>query len=116
MACYCGVAPFEHRSGTSIRGKTKVSSFANKKLKRLPYMVAMSTISSDKQLSQYYKRKVGEGKNRMLVINVVRNKIIHRLCAVIKRSTPYRKNYPRSRGFANRQVINREFVIPLLIH
>jgi transposase len=100
LACYCGVAPFEHSSGTSIRGKTRVSSFANKRLKKLLHMVAMSTISSDKQLSQYYHRKVGEGKNRMLVINAVRNKIIHRLCAVIKRGTPYEKNYHPEYQFA----------------
>lgn len=100
LACYCGVAPFEHSSGTSIRGRTRVSNFANKRLKRLLHMVAMSTISSDKQLSQYYQRKVGEGKNRMLVINAVRNKIIHRLCAVIKRGTPYEKNYHLEYQFA----------------
>jgi transposase len=100
LACYCGVAPFEHTSGTSIRGRTRVSSFANKRLKRLLHMVAMSTISSDKQLSQYYHRKVSEGKNRMLVINAVRNKILHRLCAVIKRGTPYQKNYHPEYQFA----------------
>ena len=93
LACYCGVAPFEHTSGTSIRGRTRVSNFANKRLKRLLHMVAMSTISSDKQLSQYYRRKVGEGKKKMLVINAIRNKILYRLCAVIKRGTPYEKNY-----------------------
>jgi len=33
LACFCGVAPFPHQSGTSIRGKTRVSHMANKKLK-----------------------------------------------------------------------------------
>jgi transposase len=93
LACYCGVAPFEHSSGSSVRGKTRVSSFANKKLKKLLHMVAMSTIHSDKELSTYYQRKVDEGKNKMVVINAIRNKILHRLCAVINRGTPYQLEY-----------------------
>lgn len=93
LACYCGVAPFEHNSGTSVKGRTRVSSFANKRLKKLLHMVAMTIIQFDKQLSQYYHRKVSEGKNRMLVINAIRNKILHRLCAVINRGTPYQVEY-----------------------
>jgi transposase len=93
LACYCGVAPFEHTSGTSVRGRSRVSSFANKRLKKLLHLVALSTISCDQQLSEYYKRKVGEGKNKMLVINAIRNKVLHRLCAVMKRGTPYQLDY-----------------------
>lgn len=93
LACYCGVAPFEHTSGTSIKGRSRVSSFANKRLKKLLHLVAMATIQCDKQLSRYYQRKVSEGKNRMLVINAIRNKILHRLCAVINRGTPYQVEY-----------------------
>ncbi len=89
LACYCGVAPFEHSSGTSIRGRTRVSHMANKVLKRMLHMGAMSVISRDPELREYYQRKVAQGKNKMLVINAVRNKIIHRLCAVIKRGYIY---------------------------
>ncbi len=35
LACFCGVAPFAHQSGTSVRGKTRVSHMANKKLKTI---------------------------------------------------------------------------------
>ena len=53
----------------------------------------MSTIKTDKELRTYYLRKVAEGKNKMSVINAVRNKVLHRLCAVIKRGTPYQLEY-----------------------
>lgn len=89
LACYCGVAPFEHSSGSSVRGRTRVSHMANKVLKRMLHMGAMSVISRDPELRDYYQRKVAQGKNKMLVINAVRNKIIHRLCAVIKRGYGY---------------------------
>lgn len=93
LACYCGVAPFEHKSGTSIRGKSKVSHFANKKLKKLLHLVALSTLANDPELSEYYHRKIAEGKHKMIVINALRNKILHRLCAVIHRGTPYLLEY-----------------------
>jgi len=89
LACYCGVAPFEHTSGSSVKGKTRVSHMANKVLKRMLHMGAISVISRDPELSDYYQRKIALGKNKMLVINAVRNKIIHRLCAVIKRGYEY---------------------------
>lgn len=89
LACYCGVAPFSNESGTSVKRKPRVSNFANKKLKKLLHMAALSAISSNKELRAYYDRKVAEGKNKMLVINAVRNKIILRLIAVINRGTPY---------------------------
>jgi transposase len=89
MACYAGVAPFEYSSGTSIRGKAKVSHFADKGLKTLLHLAAMSAIRLTGDLKNYYQRKVQEGKSKMSVINAVRNKIIHRIYAVLKRQTPY---------------------------
>lgn len=93
LACYCGVAPFARESGTSVRGKTRVSNFANKALKKLLHMASMAAISSDKELRSFFERKVTEGKNKMLVLNAIRNKILHRLLAVIKRNSPFKLEY-----------------------
>lgn len=93
LACYCGVAPFAKESGTSVRGKPRVSNFANKSLKKLLHMAAMAAISSNTELKAYYERKVAEGKNKMLVLNAIRNKILHRLMAVMIRNTPYQQQY-----------------------
>ena len=93
FSCYSGVVPFEHRSGSSIRGKSKVSNLANKKIKTLLHLAALSAIKVKGELQDYYKRKVAEGKNKMSVINAIRNKLIHRIFAVVKRQTPYIKNY-----------------------
>ncbi|MEX1190518.1 MAG: IS110 family transposase [Brumimicrobium sp.] len=88
-ACYCGVAPFSHSSGTSIRGRTKVSNLANKRMKALLDLAARSAIVNDPELKKYYTRKVEEGKNKRASINAVRNKIIHRVFSVVRRGTPY---------------------------
>lgn len=92
LACYSGVVPFDYRSGTSIRWKPRVSVYADKTLKSLLHMGAMSAIRLNNDLRVYYQRKVAEGKNKMSVLNAVRNKIIHRACAVIKNQTPYQNN------------------------
>jgi len=91
FACYSGVAPFPHSSGSSIRGRAKVSHMANKTMKTLMHLAAMAAINTKGELGQYYQRKVQEGKNKMNVINAVRNKIIARIFAVVKRNEPYQK-------------------------
>lgn len=93
FACYAGTAPFENSSGSSIRGKSQVSPWANKESKRLLHMAAMSAINMQGDLAQYYQRKVQEGKNKMAVLNAVRNKLIKRIFAVVDRGTKYEKNY-----------------------
>ena len=88
-ACYCGTAPFEYSSGTSIHFKTRVNPMANKKMKSLLNMSARSAITCDPEPKEYYHRKVEQGKNKMSTLNIIRNKIIHRVFAVVNRGTPY---------------------------
>ncbi|RXM38494.1 hypothetical protein BOQ62_01895 [Chryseobacterium sp. CH21] len=52
-------------------------------------MSAMASIRSDKELKTYFLRKVSEGKNKMSVLNAVRNKLVHRIMAVINRKQPF---------------------------
>jgi len=96
MACYSGVVPFEYQSGTSIRGKSRVSYYADKSIKSILHLAAMSAIQHKNDLAVYYKRKVDEGKNKMSVLNAVRNKIIHRIFAVVKNQKKYQFNLESS--------------------
>ncbi len=91
LACYCGVAPFEYSSGTSIRGKTKVHYMANKKLKCNLHMASLSAIKLDIDLKIYYERKVAEGKNKMSILNAVKNKLLARVVACVNNQREYVK-------------------------
>lgn len=93
FACYAGVAPFTHQSGTSIRGRTRVSKLANMTMKRLLHLAAMAAIQSSDELKQFYERKVATGKNKMSVLNAVRNKLISRVFACVKEQRNYKKIY-----------------------
>lgn len=93
FACTAGLAPFDHTSGKSIRGKTRVSHRAHKDLKTLLHMCAVGCIGRKGEYKDYFERKVAAGKNKMLVINAVRNKIVHRIFAVVRNQVMYQKNY-----------------------
>ena len=93
FACYAGVAPFEYSSGSSLKGKSRVSHKANKNMKSLLHMAALVAINYNADLKAYYQRKVEQKKNKMLVINAVRNKLIWRIFACVKNNRLYQKNY-----------------------
>jgi transposase len=91
LACYCGVAPFAHQSGSSIRGKTSVHPMANKKLKCNLHMASLVAVKLDADLKQYYHRKVAEGKNKMSVLNAVKCKLLARVVACVDKQKLYVK-------------------------
>ena len=89
FACYIGIAPFHRKSGTSLNVQAKVSPLGHKKLKALLTNGVMSAIQNDKELKAYYERKVAQGKIKYKVFNAVKNKLISRVFATVKRGTPY---------------------------
>ena len=94
-ACYAGVAPFRDESG-KMKKKQKVSHKANKKMKKLFHLLAMSAIRMKGEMKAYYERKLAEGKNKMSVLNAIRNKIILRIFSCVKNQKLYEKNYTYS--------------------
>ena len=62
-------------------------------MKSLLDLSAKSAIQYDKELREYYLKRTYAGKSKMSTINVVRNKILYRMFAIIKRQTPFTENY-----------------------
>lgn len=88
FCCFAGVAPFPDSSGEEDKG-SRVSHLAHKRMKSLLHLSAMVAVKRDPEFRLYYERKVKEGKNKMSVLNAVRNKLVGRAFATIKRGTPY---------------------------
>ncbi|MFA8436579.1 MAG: hypothetical protein ACEPOZ_18880, partial [Marinifilaceae bacterium] len=61
--------------------------------KTLLHMCALNAVKYDPYLRLYYHRKIEEGKHKMNVLNNVRNKLIHRICAVLTSGQEYDKHY-----------------------
>lgn len=91
-ACYAGVAPFKDDSG-KMKKRQRVSHKANKKMKKLFHLLAMGVIRMKGEMKAYYERKLAEGKNKMSVLNAIRNKIILRIFSCVKNKKLYEKNY-----------------------
>lgn len=96
LASYAGVAPFANKSGTSIKGRDKVHKMANKELKKLLHMGAVSAITHYPEFRDYYNKKVKEGKHKLSAINAVRSKITLRAVAVINNQAAYVDNYKKA--------------------
>lgn len=95
-ACYAGIAPFEHTSGTSIKGRPRLSRRANMSMKALLHMAALVSMQCNEELKAFYERRVKEGKSKMSVLNMLRNKLIHRVFACVRDNRKYEYIYINS--------------------
>jgi len=92
LASYAGVVPFEHSSGVSIKGRNRVHKMANKELKKMLHLCALTAIKYYPEFKDYFNRKKASGKNGMLVLNAIRNKLILRVVSVVNKQQPYVDN------------------------
>lgn len=93
-AVYVGVIPFDHSSGTSLKGRKRVSHLANKELKQELNQAAKTAIKWDKELSEYATRKL-ESKPYGIVLNNVKFKLILRMFSLVKRGELFVENYKK---------------------
>ena len=89
LASFSGIAPFQYSSGTSIKRRTKVHMMGNRTLKTIIHLCAVSSIRNNSEMRVYYERKVSEGKNKMLVLNAIRNKLLARVFSCVKHEKMY---------------------------
>jgi len=94
FAAFCGVAPYPHKSGTTVNKKTRVSPMADKKMKALIHICALGSVKKMGEFRTYYDRKTGgEGKNGMLVLNAIRFKLLLRIFACVRDNRMYQINF-----------------------
>lgn len=94
-AVFVGVIPFEHTSGTSIKGRRRVSHLAHKELKQELNQAAKTAITHDPEIRAYAQRKL-KNKPYPLVLNNVKFKLILCMFSLVKRGVKYVENYQRA--------------------
>lgn len=89
FSCYIGTAPFAVQSGSSLKSKGRLHSWGHRELKSIIHLGASSSIISNPEMKKYYQERVAQGKSKMSTLNIIRNKLLARIFAVVKRGTPY---------------------------
>ncbi len=89
---YIGVVAYEHSSGTSIKGKSRVSKMANQQLKADLSMAAKASVQHDPEMKVYYDRRAAMGKHHMGIMNEIKFKLVLRMFAVVNKGEVYVKN------------------------
>lgn len=82
IASRFGVAPHSHRSGSSVRGKTRSSGHGASEMRSTMTLAARSASTHAQKFKRYKQRKLEEGKPWPIVRNNLVNKLITIICAI----------------------------------
>lgn len=93
IACYYGIAPFGRDSGTSVHTDPHVHYMANRQIKAMLSQAALSAARFNPVIASYYSRLIAKGKKRQIVINNVKNKLVHIVTAMVRNKQLFDKDY-----------------------
>ena len=96
LCSYVGITPTIKESGSSVRGRSRISKVGNKKLRNLLFLCAFSACRYNKACREIYERIIAKGKSKKLALIAVANKLLRQAFAIAKSGRPYDENY-RSR-------------------
>lgn len=88
-----GFAPHPSNSGSSVSKPSTSSGYGNSYMRRLMHEAARSVATHYDHYSNYYQRKLAEGKHELVVINNIINKLIRLYCAMWNSKSEYDPNY-----------------------
>lgn len=96
LCSYAGITPTERTSGTSIRGRSRISKVGNKRLRNLLFLCSFSACKHNAACKAQYERIVNKGKSKKLALLAVSNKLLRQAFAIANSTLPYDPEY-RSR-------------------
>lgn len=88
-AAYCGLSPREFRSGTSVRGRTRLSKSGNARLRTALYLPALTAIRFNPVLAGFFARLVAAGKPKMQAVGACMRKLVMICYGVLKNRRPF---------------------------
>lgn len=93
LCSYAGITPIIRQSGSSVRGKSRISKVGNRKLRRLLFLSAFSACRYNKACKAIFDRLVLKGKSKKLALIAVANKLLKQAFAIAKSKLPYDENF-----------------------
>lgn len=92
LASFCGVAPREYQSGTSINGRGAMSKIGSAHLRKSLFLPAMVALKYNPALKGLKERLSEKGKPKMVIIGAAMRKLIHIIYGVLKSNEPFDEN------------------------
>jgi transposase len=89
LAAYLGLVPVEWQSGSSVKGRARLSKSGPAHLRQLLYLPAVVATRCNPHIQALYLRLIERGKSKMAAIGAAMRKLAHLCFGVIHSGTPY---------------------------
>ena len=93
LCSYAGLTPIIRHSGSSVRGRSRISKIGNQKLRNLLFMCSFNACKYNKACREIYERIVAKGKSKKLALIAVCNKLLKQAFAIAKSGLTYDDSY-----------------------
>jgi transposase len=98
VVAFIGLAPREFTSGSSIKGKPRLSKVGNARLRKALYMPALVSIQCNPIIQVFYHRLKENGKNGKVIVCAIMRKLVHLIFGILKSGKPFDQNYTRNQA------------------
>ena len=93
LISYFGLDPTIYESGSSIRGRSRISKTGNNHIRNLLFMCSFTACEHNKSCREIYHRITAKGKSKKLALIAVANKLLKQSLAIAKSGLYYDENY-----------------------
>ena len=93
LISYFGLNPIIRESGSSIRGRSRISKAGNNHVRNLLFMCSFTAYKHNKSCNEIYQRIIAKGKSKKLALIAVANKLLKQSLAIAKSGLYYDENY-----------------------
>jgi transposase len=100
VAAYAGLVPRERVSGSSVRGRTRLSKIGNARLRRALYFPAITALRCSAFFQAWAKGLQERGKCKMSIIGAAMRKLIHLAYGVLKTGKPFDPEWTKAAQMA----------------
>lgn len=93
LCSYAGITPIIRQSGSSVKGRPRMSKMGNPKLRNLLFMCSFNACKYNKTCKALFDRIVAKGKSKKLALIAVCNKLLKQAFSIVKNGVPYDNEY-----------------------
>ena len=93
LCSYAGITPIIRQSGSSVKGRPKISKMGNPKLRNLLFMCSFNACKYNRACKALFDRIVAKGKSKKLALIAVCNKLLKQAFSIVKNRIPYDNTY-----------------------